>query len=98
MATRFTFTIRDWFWFSLVLCLAIGWGGHFRYSWWLERNVLSQQPEIQNEEQLRKMLSDTADEAERLRIENIVIEGGLRQMLSKEQMKEFEMHKEQYRQ
>jgi hypothetical protein len=40
MATRFTYSTRDWFWLSLVLCLAIGWGTQYRYSQWIEDNVV----------------------------------------------------------
>jgi hypothetical protein len=38
MATRFSFTFRDWTWLCLVMALAIGWGSHFRYTRWLYAN------------------------------------------------------------
>ena len=87
----FRYGTRDWFWFSLVLCLAIGWGGHFRYSWWLRRNVLSQRPVIQNEEELRKMLSDAVDENTKLSMDASA--HAIRETLTKEQRDMLEKRK-----
>ena len=71
------------------MALAFGWGAHYRYSWWLERNVISQQPEIQNEEQLRRMLSDTADENKDVKAELTAMREALAEITTKEQQEEI---------
>jgi len=39
MSKRFNFTTHDWIWFCVVFALALGWGSHFRYSFWLHENM-----------------------------------------------------------
>jgi hypothetical protein len=41
MASRLNFTTRDWLWFCVVMALAFGWSGHFRYSKWIEDHLVN---------------------------------------------------------
>ncbi len=96
MAQRLHFTTRDWMWFCVVLVLAVGWGGHFRYSRWLEENLMKAQPPNVTVEEMKIALSDERQRAESLELENARLNIAIGEVLTREQRDEVEKAKPEW--
>jgi hypothetical protein len=90
MAARIRLTIRDWFWFCVVLALAFGWGGHFRYSAWLEENLIANRSSnFSYDEQLARELKVAREELAQERIFNEAVAYATRRMLDRDDQQEL---------
>jgi hypothetical protein len=90
MATRFRLTIRDWFWFCLVLALAFGWGGHFRYSAWLEQHLIANRSSyFSYDEQLARELKIERAELAQERTYNEAVAYAMRRLLDRDEQQEL---------
>jgi len=80
-------------WFCVVLVLAVGWGGHFRYSQWLEEHLMRAQPVNVTVEEMKTALSDARQETSKLWHENAGLNHAIRETLSREQIESLEKAK-----
>ena len=90
MAQRFHFTTRDWMWFCVVLVLAVGWGGHFRYSQWLEEHLMRAQPVNVTVEEMKSALSDERQRVWKSEQENTRLSQAMGRVLTREQLEAVE--------
>jgi hypothetical protein len=95
MEQRIRFTTRDWLWLCIVLALAFGWGGHYRYSLWLEENLVKDRPADVTVEEMRTALNDERETAAKLRLENARLDFAIRNVLTPEQQEVVEKAKQQ---
>src|SRR5262245_6751577 len=93
MAQRFQFTTRDWMWFCVVLVLAVGWGGHFRYSQWLNEHLMRAQPINVTVEEMKSALNDERQETWKWLQENARLSYAIREVLTREQIEALEKAK-----
>jgi hypothetical protein len=93
MDQRIRFTTRDWLWFCVVLALAIGRGGHFRYSLWQEENLMKDRPVDITVEEMRSALDTERVRLEEYRLENARLNHAIRKVLTREQQEELEKAK-----
>ena len=90
MSTRFHFTTRDWIWFCLVFFLAFGWGGHFRYSMWLEDNVVANPAaHLFNDEDLMDQLKVAREKLAEERAYSAAVAYGTRRLLDEDARQEL---------
>src|SRR4051794_41628591 len=80
MARRLSFTIRDWMWLCIVLALAIGWGGQFRYYRWLEENLSRNRPVNATVEEMREALEAERHKNQELQVENVVLKSTIQRL------------------
>jgi hypothetical protein len=98
MATRFHFTTRDWIWFCIVIALAFGWSGHFRYSKWLENNWIASPPyntlgtthtHYIYDADLMRERNNTIERTSELEVRDEAYKNAISRLLSDEQKKEL---------
>jgi hypothetical protein len=80
-------------WFCVVLVLAVGWGGHFRYSQWLEEHLMRAQPPNVTVEEMKSALSDERQETWKWMGENARLNYAIREVLTREQIEAVEKAK-----
>ena len=80
-------------WFCFVLVLAVGWGGHFRYSVWLEENLMKAQPPNVTVEEMKTALSDERQQEWKLMQENAQLNYAIGKVLTPEQREAVEKAK-----
>jgi predicted negative regulator of RcsB-dependent stress response len=97
MATRFTYSTRDWFWLSVVLCLAIGWGTHFQYSRWNERHLTEWQSSSTTDEEFIRQIESERQKSAELDKDNVATIYALMKMLTPEQRQELDAIKEEWK-
>src|SRR5688500_13907165 len=97
MASRFTFSTRDWMWLCVVIAMAIGWSGTFRYAEWVEHNYVgsAEQKPVPFPE-LTKQLDEATGKASVLSIENRALEYGINAALTTEQKAKVHERKSEY--
>ncbi len=77
-------------WFCLVLVLAVGWGGHFRYSQWLEENLMRYRAPYATVEEMKTALDEERDQTWKWMQENARLNHALGTVLTREQLDEIE--------
>ncbi len=77
-------------WFCLVLVLAVGWGGHFRYSQWLEENLMRYRAPDATVEEMKTALDEERDQTWKWMQENARLNHALGTVLTREQLDEIE--------
>jgi hypothetical protein len=80
-------------WFCVVLVLAVGWGGHFRYSRWLEENLMRYRPPDATVEEMKVALNDERQEAWKWQQENARLNHAIGKVLTREQSEAVEQAK-----
>jgi hypothetical protein len=94
---RLNFTTRDWLWLCVVMALAFGWGSHFRYSEWVEENVVNSPPTVIADHTLMHDRDLAIERLSHMRNDYDSLIYGIVKVLSPEQRKELEKWRESYR-
>jgi len=90
MPLRFNFSTRDWIWFCIVVALIIGWGSHFRYSWWLEDHVVNHPTKVYvSDKQLTEQLDDAKEQLMQCKERYAALEYAATSIMNADQRKEF---------
>jgi len=84
-------------WLCIVLALAIGWGGQFRYYRWLEENLSRDRPANATVEEMRQALDDQRHRAERAELENLKLRVAIQKALTIEQQADVEKAKPEWK-
>ena len=84
-------------WLCVVLALAIGWGGQFRYYRWLEENLSRDRPANATVEEMRVALDAERQRAQELLLEKENLEVAIRRVLSPEQQEAVKKAKPEWK-
>ncbi len=83
-------------WFCVVLVLAVGWGGHFRYSRWLEENLMKYRAPDATVEEMKVALNDERQEVWKWQQENARLSHAIEKVLTREQVEKVEKVKAEW--
>lgn len=84
-------------WLCVVIAMAIGWSGTFRYAEWVERHYVgSSEQKLVPFPELTKQLDEANGKASVLAIEKLALEYGINTALTTEQKAKVHEHKSEY--